>query len=146
MLLTSAVHPSWTLRDWWWNGRCAVWRGATLPATYTGGRHPSGRWGREVAWERRREVAAGEGRSKVLRGWGTAVATLVASVSAAIVVPTTASTTVLVATSSTAVVVVVAATVVVIAAASVIVVVTTVTSASSATAAAEATAFVGATY
>lgn len=145
-MLTSTVHPSWTLRDWWRDGRCPVRGRTTLPASYTGGRHPSGRWGREVAWERRREVAAGEGRSKVLRGWGTAVATLVASVSAAVVVPATASTTVLVAASSTAVVVVVvAATVVVVAAASVVVVVSTVTSTSSATAAAEATAFVGAT-
>jgi len=119
-----------------------------LPASYTGGRYPSRWWRREVAREGRSEVAPGKGRSKVLRGWRTAVATLVASVSAAVVVPaTTTSTTVLVAASSTAVVVViVAATVVVVAAASVVVVVSTVSSTSSATTAAEATAFVGATY
>ena len=147
MLLTSTVHPSWTLRNWWWDGRCAVRRSATLPASYTGGRYPTRWWGREVTWERRSEVAAGEGRSKVLRGWRTAVATLVASVSAAVVVPATASATILVAASPTAVVVViVTATIVVVPAASVVVVVSTVSSTSSATTAAEATAFVGATY
>ena len=147
MLLTSTVHPSWTLCDWWRDRRSAVRGRTTLPTSYTGGRYPSRWWGREVAWEGRREVAAGEGRSEVLRGWRTAVATLVAIVSAAVVVPATASTTVLVAASSTAVVVViVAATVVVVAAASVVVVVSTVSSTSSATTAAEATAFVGATY
>ena len=147
MLLASTVHPSWTLSNWWWNGRSAVWRSATLPASYTGGRYPSRWWRREVAREGRSEVAPGKGRSKVLRGWRTAVATLVASVSAAVVVPaTTTSTTVLVAASSTAVVVIVTATVVVVATASVVVVVSTVASASSATASAEATAFVGATY
>jgi len=147
MLLASAVHPSWTLRDWWWDGRCAVWRSAALPASYTGWRYPSRWWGREVAWERRREVATRERRSKVLRGWGAAVATLVATVSAAVVVPVATSTTVLVAASSTAVIVIIVApTVVVVAAASVIIVVTAVTSTSATTAAAEATAFVGATH